>query len=245
MRTYATIGIVSGVSFAVWAPNAQGVRVAGDFNFWDGTATRCAPSGRTGIWELFIPNIGTAASTSSTSSDDGVLAREGRPFAFADGGATGDRLGGLHPPTRGTTPTGSTCGRAPTAQRPMSSTRCISVVAGSGLDYRRDPPRSWSSTAEKLGFTHVELLPVTEHPSDPRLGLSGHRLLRPDQPLRHARGFHGYFVDRCHQNGIGVIIDWVPAHFPKDDHGLAPLRRHARCTSTPTRARASIPTGAR
>ena len=94
-----------------------------------------------------------------------------------------------------------------------------------------------------MGFTHLELMPVSEHPLDASWGYQPVGLFAPTARFGDPAGF-ARFVDAAHAAGLGVILDWVPAHFPTDAHGPGPLRRHRRCTSTPTRGAASTPTGA-
>ena len=222
VRAYQTsLGVVSGVSFAVWAPNAQGVRVAGDFNFWDGTAHPMRSLGSTGIWELYVPNIGDG-----TIYKFQILGRDGQwrdkadPFAFAT----------EVPPATGSVVYTSSYHwadgdwlelRQATDQhkRPMS---IYEVHLGSwraGLDYRQ-LAAELTEYVRDAGFTHVEFLPVAEHPYGPSWGYQvtsyfapTARFGRPDD-LRH-------LIDTLHQAGIGVLVDWVPAHFPKDEWALA------------------------
>ena len=217
-----------GVHFAVWAPNANAVSVVGNFNSWDGRRHQMRMLGSSGIWEIFIPNLG-----------------EGELYRFEIHGADGNlhvkidplaKLAEVRPATASITThlDGYEWGddlymKTHWATKVFGSPMNIyEVHAGS---WRRDPANpdrflNWDELAERLipylkemGYTHVEFLPIAEHPLDESWGyqVTGYysptsRYGTPDQ-FRH-------FVDLCHQNEIGVILDWVPAHFPKDAHAL-------------------------
>ncbi|MDP1877440.1 MAG: 1,4-alpha-glucan branching protein GlgB [Actinomycetota bacterium] len=232
-RSYQTgIGVVSGVSFAVWAPNAQGVRVAGDFNWWDGTAHPMRSLGGTGIWELFVPNIGDGATYKfAILGRDGQWRDKADPFAFAT----------EIPPATGSIVYTSGYSwsdddwlevRAQTDQhtRPMS---IYEVHLGSwrpGLDYRQ-LATELSEYVRDAGFTHVEFLPVAEHPFAPSWGYQVTSYFAPTSRFGKPDDLR-FLIDSLHQAGIGVLVDWVPAHFPKDEWALArfdgtPLYEHA------------------
>ena len=232
-RSYQTgIGVVSGVSFAVWAPNAQGVRVAGDFNWWDGTAHPMRSLGGTGIWELFVPNIGDGAVYKfAILGRDGQWRDKADPFAFAT----------EVPPATGSVVYTSGYSwsdddwiqvRQQTHQhkRPMS---IYEVHLGSwrpGLDYRQ-LATELSEYVHDAGFTHVEFLPVAEHPFAPSWGYQVTSYFAPTSRFGKPDDLR-FLIDSLHQAGIGVLVDWVPAHFPKDDWALArfdgtPLYEHA------------------
>ena len=224
-------------SFAVWAPQRpRRAASSGDFNHWDGArATRCARSGRPGCGSCSCPASARAPATSSRSpAPTAVAPAEGGP----DGPATE-----VPPATasRVVTPRRTTWGdgdwMAPTrAANPHHgaderSTRCICGRGGRACP-TASSPTSWSTTSTDLGFTHVELHAGRRAPVRRLVGLPGHRLLRADARASGTRTTSGYLVDRLHQAGIGVILDWVPAHFPKDDWALArfdgtPLYEHA------------------
>ena len=217
-----------GVQFAVWAPNAKAVSVVGSFNSWDGRRHQMRMLGSSGIWEIFIPNLG-----------------EGELYRFEVHGADGNlhvkvdplaKLSEVRPATASITThlDGYEWGddlymKTHWATKVFGSPMNIyEVHAGS---WRRDPANpdrflDWDELSERLipylkemGYTHVEFLPLAEHPLDESWGyqVTGYysptsRYGTPDQ-FRH-------FVDLCHQAEIGVILDWVPAHFPKDAHAL-------------------------
>lgn len=231
-RTYESWrGPVHGVSFAVWAPNAQGVRVIGDFNHWDGTGHPMRSLGASGVWEIFIPGLGDGTVYKfAILGRDGTWRDKADPMAFATEvpPATGSIV---HTPNYTWSDSAWLEQRARMHQhkRPLS---IYEVHLGSwraGLDYRQLADEL-TEYVLATGFTHVELLPVAEHPYGPSWGYQvtsyfapTSRFGSPDD-LRH-------LVDRLHQSGIGVIIDWVPAHFPKDEWALArfdgtPLYEH-------------------
>lgn len=232
-RTYETAsGPVAGTSFAVWAPNAQGVRVVGDFNHWDGTGHPMRSLGSTGIWELFIPHItdGTCYKFSILGRD-GIWRDKADPMAFATEvpPATGSRI---FTSTFTWTDGDWMAARAavdPT-QGPMSM---YEVHLGSwrlGLTYR-ELADELIDFIKETGYTHVEFLPVAEHPYGPSWGYQVTSYFAPSARFGTPDDFR-FLVDRLHCAGIGVIVDWVPAHFPKDDWALArfdgtPLYEHA------------------
>ena len=221
-RSFQTsLGVVSGVSFAVWAPNAQGVRVVGDFNWWDGSAHPMRSLGSTGIWELFIPHIGDGTVYKfAILGRDGVWREKADPFAFAT----------EVPPATGSVVFTSRYDWADAAwlearagidqhKRPMS---IYEVHLGSwrmGLDYRQ-LAEELTEYVTDAGFTHVEFLPVAEHPYGPSWGYQVTSYFAPTSRFGNPDDLR-YLIDRLHQAGIGVLVDWVPAHFPKDEWALA------------------------
>ena len=232
-RSYeTTMGTVDGVSFAVWAPNAQGVRVSGDFNYWDGTAHPMRSLGSSGIWELFIPSISDGVRYKfQVLGRDGTWREKADPFAFAT----------EVPPATGSIVFTSRyewgdaawlASRADGDQhrKPMS---IYEVHLGSwraGLDYRALAHELTDYVVDS-GFTHVEFLPVAEHPYGPSWGYQVTSYFAPTSRFGSPDDLR-YLIDRLHQAGIGVIVDWVPAHFPKDAWALAqfdgtPLYEHA------------------
>lgn len=217
----------TGVHFAVWAPNARVVSLVGDFNDWD--ARRHPMRRRTdiGVWEIFVPDIGLgrAYKFQIVAADGTVLPLKADPFAFA---------AELRPNTAsvtarpGKTDWGDDAHRGYWAntdprRAPMS---IYEVHPGS---WQRDDHGwflHWDEMAERLipyvvdmGFTHIEFLPVSEHPYDPSWGYQTTGLYAPSARFGDAAGF-ARFVDGAHRAGLSVLIDWVPAHFPTDAHGL-------------------------
>ncbi len=217
-----------GVHFAVWAPNAQRASVIGDFNGWDGRLHVMRKRLDTGVWEIFVPGasegqgykyelLGPGGNRLPLKSDPFGFAAELRPntaskiartehFEWSDGDYLKKRK--LHDQRR----------------VPMS---IYEVHAGSWR--RGDGNRflTYDEMAEQLvayvvemGFTHIELMPVSEHPFDPSWGYQPTGLFAPTSRFGDPAAF-ARFVDQAHAGGIGIILDWVPAHFPTDEHGLA------------------------
>ncbi|MBU4465830.1 MAG: 1,4-alpha-glucan branching enzyme, partial [Actinobacteria bacterium] len=222
----------TGTAFTVWAPNARAVRVVGDFNSWDGQGHAMRSMGGSGVWELFVPGIGAG-----TAYKFEILTRGSDWILKADPMA---RLAEVPPATASVvTDSAYTWGddawlAARAASTPVSSPMSIyEVHLGSwrpGLSYR-DAADELIDYVTAQGFTHIEFLPLSEHPFGGSWGyqVSGYyaptsRFGQPDD-LR-------YLFDRLHQAGIGIIMDWVPGHFPKDAFALArfdgePLYEHA------------------
>ncbi|HEV2244349.1 MAG TPA: 1,4-alpha-glucan branching protein GlgB [Streptosporangiaceae bacterium] len=221
-----------GTAFAVWAPNARGVRVIGDFNHWDGRAHPMRSLGASGVWELFVPGVGPSTKYKyEIRGPDGGWHRKADPLA-----AQAER-----PPATASVVYESRyewsdqdwmaarAGRDPLAQ-PMS---VYEVHLGSwrpGLSYV-ELADQLTAYVTQLGFTHVEFLPVAEHPFGGSWGYQVTSYYAPTSRFGTPDEFR-YLVDRLHQAGLGVIVDWVPAHFPRDDWALArfdgtPLYEHA------------------
>ena len=235
-QIFATLGAqclrlngVDGTRFAVWAPNAARVSVIGDFNEWDGRRHVMRLHPGNGIWELFIPAIGNGNLYKFE-----LLDRSGRLLPLK-----ADPLAHYFEPPPGNASIvyrsnyrwGDEAWMArrqvePNLDEPVS---IYEVHLGS---WRRNPDEgfrvlSYRELANELvsyvtgmGFTHIELLPVTEHPFDGSWGYQPTGLYAPTWRFGPPDDFR-YFVDECHRHGIGVIMDWVPAHFPKDEHALS------------------------
>ena len=232
-HTYASVlGDVRGTSFAVWAPNALGVRVVSDHNHWDGTGTPMRSLGSSGVWELFVPDIGAG-----TRYKFAVLGRDGVWRTKADPLARHTE----HPPATASVVFTSdyTWGDSdwmtarPQTDPYNSAMSTYEVHLGSwrpGLSYLQLAEELTAYVVE-MGFTHIELMPVMEHPFAPSWGYQVTSYFAPTSRFGSPDEFR-QLVDRLHQAGIGVILDWVPAHFPKDDWALArfdgtPLYEHA------------------
>lgn len=232
-RAYRTLGAhmhehegARGVRFAVWAPNARQARVAGDFNGWRGEANPLEPVGTTGVWAGFVPGLREGAAYKYEFVDaEGRVRLRADPFAFHSE---------LRP---GTASVVADLDRyewqdddwqarkrsRPPYERPMN---IYEVHLGS---WRMDAPeqfRSYRELADELvdyvlsmGFTHIEVLPLAEHPLDKSWGYQATGYFAATSRYGPPDGLQA-LVDRCHQRGIGVILDWVPGHFCKDDHGL-------------------------
>jgi 1,4-alpha-glucan branching enzyme len=232
VRTYDTPGgQVTGTSFAVWAPNARGVRLIGDFDYWDGRALPMRVLGSSGVWEIFVPDVGDGCRYKfQILGADNVWRDKADPMAF----------GTETPPATASVVTTSNyewrddawlAERAATEwhKAPMS---IYEVHIGSwrmGLSYRQLAEELVDYVVES-GFTHVEFLPVAEHPFGGSWGYQVSSYYAPSARFGRPDDFR-YLVDKLHQAGIGVIVDWVPAHFPKDAFALGrfdgtPLYEH-------------------
>ncbi len=235
LRPYEVLGAnprqmdgIAGTSFAVWAPNASRVSVVGDFNFWDGRRHPMRLRRECGVWEIFLPRVAVGAryKFEIVDSKGHLLPARADPYA---------RQGELRPATASVVaPMPAVI--APSGQRreanaldaPLS---IYEVHLGSWrrvLDANTGHQRwlTWDELADMLvpytldmGFTHLELLPISEHPFDGSWGYQPVGLYAPTARFGNADGFIR-FIQRCHAAGIGVLLDWVPAHFPSDAHGL-------------------------
>ncbi|MDQ1396632.1 MAG: 1,4-alpha-glucan branching enzyme, partial [Acidimicrobiaceae bacterium] len=220
---------VDGVSFAVWAPNAQSVRVVGDWNFWDGRVQPMRSLGSSGVWELFVPGVETGSKYKyEMVAADGRRILKADPFAFATEVPPGTASIVAEEPAHdwGDEQWLTARAGADHLHTPMS---VYEMHVGS---WRRNPDEehrslTYRELAEELpeyladlGFTHVEFMPVAEHPFGGSWGYQVSAYYAPSSRFGSPDDFR-YLVDRLHQRGIGVIIDWVPAHFPRDDFALA------------------------
>jgi 1,4-alpha-glucan branching enzyme len=222
-----TMDGVAGVHFAVWAPNAERVSAVGDFNNWDGRRHVMRKRMDVGVWEIFVPE-----------------AKVGQGYKFE----LIDKQGGLHLKSD---PYGFAAELRPNTASKISVTDNFKWTDAKYLEVRKAPDKrripisiyevhlgSWRKKngdqflnyeelgdqlityVKDLGFTHIELLPVSEHPYDPSWGYQPTGLFAPTSRFGDPAGF-ARFVDRAHAANIGIILDWVPAHFPTDQHGLA------------------------
>ncbi|MFI6617831.1 1,4-alpha-glucan branching enzyme [Streptomyces sp. NPDC050528] len=222
---------VAGTRFTVWAPDAQGVRLAGTFNFWDGTGAPLRSLGGTGVWELFMPGIG-----------------EGELYKFEITRPDGSKTMRADPMARRTEvpPATSSIVHAshyewndeawlaqraelPAHKAPLSVYELHLASWRPGLTYRQ-LAEQLPAYVKDLGFTHVEMMPVAEHPYGGSWGYQVTGFYAPTARLGTPDDFK-FLVDALHQAGIGVLMDWVPAHFPRDDWALAefdgrPLYEH-------------------
>ncbi|KAK0332771.1 hypothetical protein LTR94_023595, partial [Friedmanniomyces endolithicus] len=219
---------VEGTLFSVWAPNARSVAVIGDFNAWDGRRLPMRPRGSSGVWELFAPDVGEGAHYKfSIHGADGVVREKADPLARATEvpPATASVVCALPAHAWGDD---AWMEQRPDRSHAGSPISVYEVHAASWRKPWRDWPsaHSWDELADQLipyvvelGFTHVELMPIMEHPFGGSWGYQPLSQFAPSSRYGPAAGF-ARFVDRCHQAGVGVILDWVPAHFPNDAHGL-------------------------
>jgi len=221
---------VPGVRFAVWAPNARRVAVVGDFNAWDGRrhAMRLRPSA--GVWELFIPRLvpGMKYKYEIIGGDGTRLPLKADPIALRTEAppATASIIADAAP-FRWRDQSWMTAREQ--RQNPTAPLAVYEVHLASWLRPQGDPSGTltWNDLSERLvpyvsdmGFTHVELMPIAEYPFGGSWGYQPLGLFAPTGRFGPPEGF-ARFVDSCHQAGIGVIVDWVPGHFPTDPHGLA------------------------
>ncbi|MGA7205703.1 MAG: 1,4-alpha-glucan branching enzyme, partial [Specibacter sp.] len=220
-RYHSELGDISGVSFSVWVPAVQAVRVIGNFNGWDGRAHAMRSLGSSGIWELFIPDVAVGECYKFE-----ILTEGGEWLQKADPMAYGTEV----PPLTASRVVESTYSfkdadwmarRAETDPHnsPMS---VYEVHLGSwrpGLSYK-ELATDLVEYVQRLGFTHVELMPVAEHPFGGSWGYQVTSYFAPTSRFGHPDEFR-HLVDALHQAGVGVIMDWVPAHFPKDEWALA------------------------
>jgi 1,4-alpha-glucan branching enzyme len=230
---------VGGVLFAVWAPNAERVSVVGDFNRWDGRCHQMRVRGGSGVWELFIPDMepGHVYKYEIRNRHDGQILLKADPYG---------RQQELRPRTASII---ANDGHYPWLDDEWLAQRAAADWQHSPMSVYEVHPGSWRRDVEgeflnycelahslvdyvkEMGFTHIELMPITEHPFDLSWGYQATGYFAPTSRFGTPDDFR-YFVGYCHQNGIGVLLDWVPAHFPKDAHGLArfdgtPLYEHA------------------
>ena len=219
---------IAGVAFALWAPNARRVSVVGDFNGWDGRRHVLRHRAGAGLWEIFIPELepGAHYKFEIIGAHGALLPLKADPFAFRSE---------LRPKTASVV----------ASPQPFSWSDQDYLKARREKDQRRSPMAiyevhlgSWKRHgdggfltyrelaedllpyAAEMGFTHIELLPVSEHPYDPSWGYQPTGLFAPTARFGAPQDF-AFFVDRAHALGLGVILDWVPAHFPTDEHGLS------------------------
>ena len=218
-----------GVYFAVWAPNAARVSVVGDFNFWDGrvhSMRRLMPSG---VWEIFIPGVPEGAHYKyEIKTQRGELVLKSDPFGFFSqhGKQTSSLVFDLE--------------RYEWSDEQWMADRSKKDWHRSAISIYEVHLGSWRRVAEQgnrflsyrelaetllpyvleMGYTHIELLPIAEHPFEGSWGYQVTNYYAPTSRFGNPDEFR-YFIDACHRAGIGVIVDWVPAHFPKDAHGLA------------------------
>jgi 1,4-alpha-glucan branching enzyme len=232
LESYRTLGAhlmavegVDGVRFAVWAPNAKVVSVIGDFNDWDRTRHPMRQR-NSGIWEIFVPGIGQGANYKySVTSQAGEEQQKSDPYGF---------WAEMPPKTASvvwplTNYTWDDAEWMKSRGERNWLREAVSIYEVHLASWMRGPNNEWLTYRElahrlveyasQMGFTHLELLPVMEHPFGGSWGYQVTGYFSPTARFGTPDDFR-YFVDRCHQAGIGVILDWVPAHFPRDAHAL-------------------------
>jgi len=227
-----THGGISGVSFSVWAPHAQAARVVGDFNGWDGTGHALRNMGSTGVWEIFVPGLeADALYKFDLLGQDNVWHRKADPMARFAEQSPGTASIVAPPSTHEWQDAAWLEQRATTEvhRRPMS---VYEMHVGSwrpGLGYR-ELAEPLIDYVLALGYTHVEFMPLAEHPFGGSWGYQVTGYYAPTSRFGNADDLR-YLIDRLHGAGIGVLLDWVPGHFPKDGWALAnfdgqPLYEH-------------------
>ena len=217
---------VAGTRFSVWAPDASRVSVVGDFNHWDGRRFPMRRHPGCGVWEVFLPGVGPGAryKFEVRARDGTVLPQKADPYARRAElrPATASIVAALPPPV----PPDEGRRLANAHDAPFSIYEVHAASWRRGGDPQR-PFKDWDALADELipyvvdlGFTHIELLPVSEHPFDGSWGYQPTGLYAPTARHGEPMGLRR-FIARAHAAGLGVILDWVPAHFPADAHGLA------------------------
>ena len=225
---HKSIESITGILFATWAPNAERVSVTGDFNQWDGRRHPMRVRGTSGIWELFIPGVeaGMNYKFEIRTRDSGEILSKSDPYG---------RQFELRPATASIIPQQdkfswndadwiasrrtSECLHAPMSIYELHLGSWRQQTGGGFLNYRQIADQLIPYLKE-MSFTHIELLPITEHPLDASWGYQTTGFFAPTSRYGSADDFR-YFVDDCHRHGIGIILDWVAGHFPKDKHGMA------------------------
>ena len=223
-----TVEGVEGTRFAVWAPNAQRVSVVGSFNNWDGRRNPMRVRQPSGVWELFVPGAaaGDPYKYELVGPDGNLLPWRADPVAWQ---------AELPPATASVVPDPTPyewtdadwmAGRG-VCQAPDAPLSFYELHAMSWLPHEDGATPSWEKLGDRLipyvkelGFTHIELMPIMEHPFGGSWGYQVLGQFAPTSRMGPPAGF-ARFVDRCHAAGLGVVLDWVPAHFPTDAHGLA------------------------
>lgn len=225
-----TLEGVKGTHFAVWAPAAKRVSIVGDFNRWDGRVHPMRPRGASGVWELFLPELGAGAiyKYEIIGAQGNLLPLKTDPYGFRSElrPSTGSLVADLSAHSWGDKTWMQQRAERNWLESPIS---VYEVHLGSWKRVPEDQDR-WLTYREladqlvpyvkDLGYTHIELLPVMEHPFDGSWGYQTLGYFAATSRYGSPTDFME-FVDRCHQAGIGVILDWTPAHFPRDTHGLA------------------------
>jgi 1,4-alpha-glucan branching enzyme len=220
---------IKGVDFAVWAPNAQRVSVVGDFNLWDGRVSPMRSRSSSGIWELFLPGLeeGALYKFEILSRVENHLGLKSDPYGFAaelrpNNASMVYDIDRYHW-------NDSRWLESRASRDWLHSPMSIYEVHAGAWRHKREEENRWLTYRElaaelipyvkSMGYTHIELLPIMEHPFDASWGYQTVGYYAVTSRFGTPADFM-YFIDRCHQEGIGVLLDWTPAHFPRDAHGL-------------------------
>ncbi|HET6654732.1 MAG TPA: alpha-amylase family glycosyl hydrolase, partial [Gammaproteobacteria bacterium] len=217
---------VAGTAFTVWAPNARRVSVVGDFCNWDGRRLPMRRRHECGVWELFVPHVGAGAvyKYEIKSRDGALLPLKADPYGFY----------AEHPPRTASVvePLVEVGWQDDAWMTARAATHAlgapVSIYEAHLGSWRRSDDNRYLSYREladtlvpyvkEMGFTHIELMPISEYPFDGSWGYQPIGLYAPTSRFGTPEDF-AHFVDRCHREGIGLLLDWVPGHFPTDPHG--------------------------
>ena len=219
---------VDGVHFAVWAPNAERVSVIGDFNSWDGRRHVMRKRMDVGVWEIFVPeaHVGQGYKFELLDHNGNLLPKKSDPFGF-DAELRPNTASKVSDISNFKWSDGDYLAKRAQGDKRRQPMTTYEVHLGSWRRGVGNEFLTYDELADQLvayvkdmGFTHIELLPVSEHPFDPSWGYQPTGLFAPTSRFGDPAGF-ARFVDKAHAAGIGVILDWVPAHFPTDQHGLS------------------------
>src|SRR5690606_24133447 len=220
-RFPSVLGETAGTAFAVWAPNARGVRVVGDFNHWDGTGHPMRSLGACGVWELFVPGVGDGSRCKYVVLVADVVWRE-RSYPMAYATQVTPVTASVVFTSRHEWHDDAWLAERKTADLTRQPVSVYEVHLGSwrpGLSYLELADQLVDYVRE-MGFTHVEVLPVAQHPFGGSWGYPATSYYAPTSRFGSPDDFR-HLVDRLHQAGIGVLLDWVPAHFPRDEWALS------------------------
>ncbi|MDR2753204.1 MAG: 1,4-alpha-glucan branching protein GlgB [Oscillospiraceae bacterium] len=232
-RAYRLLGAhrvedLSGVVFRVWAPNARAVSVVGSFNDWERDANPCKKINQNGIWEAIVPAVQPFETYKFCVTDKaGRQHLKDDPYAFHAESSPG--TASKYYPLKGCHQwrDGAWMKKRAKADPVHAPVNIYEVHLGSWRRYPNGEPFSYRKLAEELisyakgmGYTHLELMPVTEYPYDGSWGYQVTGFFAATSRYGEPKDFM-YFIDQAHQAGLGVILDWVPAHFPRDAHGLS------------------------
>ena len=219
------VGGVEGCYFAVWAPNAQSVSVVGDWNGWNRESHPLHPKGESGIWEGFIPKVGQGAIYKYHLVARGSAYQVDKADPYAVHQETPPKTGSIVWDLAYDWADAEWMGSQGSHNAPAAPWSIYEMHVGSWV--RDGHPPNYRELAHRLaeyvkqmGFTHVELMPVMEHPFYGSWGYQTTGYFAPSSRQGTPQDFK-FLVDHLHQNGIGVVLDWVPSHFPADEHGLA------------------------
>ncbi len=226
----ATVAGINGVQFAVWAPNAQRVSAVGNFNLWDGRTYPFRARGSSGVWELFVPELteGALYKFEILSRENNHLGLKSDPYGFS---------AEMRPNTASVVcdidrhKWSDEAWLSARASRDwLHSPMSIYEIHAGAWRRKTDDGNRWLTYRElaaelipyvkRMGYTHIELMPIMEHPFDGSWGYQTVGYYAVTSRFGTPDDFQ-FFVDRCHQEGLGVLLDWTPAHFPRDAHGLA------------------------